>query len=852
MSLHTPTLFKKKGSLTLFLIPLCFLPVTASAELKNAVTWEELPAHMEGKPVTELTFSLEKCPLTLDKNKHDRLTIQWIENTYYKWREYDLTENTRCVIMDKPYSLILSAPSAETLLNASQLWQNTISTQVSENAIILDQNDPSLRLEPVPVPILSDGNSTDESDHKESRIIVPAKHPPKNRKSNGAKKDEARVQYSVIGDDDRVVVGNTQSFPFNTLVFASFSQNGSGYRATGFLVSPYAALTNGHVVYDQGSSSWSTGMNIYPAQYVNASSVVRPYGGRAASFLSTNTDYTSGSSDARYDYGAIKFDEPFSEITTYMPLQFGFDMDSNSITLNNAGYPGAAQGSSTNALWYDNDLSSTDTSTYVARYFMDTSGGNSGGPVWIYNGTDRAVVAIHCCGWGGTAPNGGPRLGSNNQSLIEGWVSWAPDATGDVYEPDNTYSDAGSIPYGGLQTHSLLPSGDVDWIQFSLTATGSTEVIVDLESTDTGADFNLEIYSDPQAAPIGAFRNTGNSSTNSASLTAGSYFIAVYDANQRVVNDYVVSVRLGTTSVQDSHEPDNDAQTAKTIAPDQPHSHSIVPAGDVDWVKFSLSEYSDITIETINPSGDHHDTVIELFNSNTVSLTSDDDSGVGFLSKIETTLAPGDYYLRTQEYDNSRIIEGYDILLSIDGSHYTGDDFFFSYIQNPATVNSGQSFNVQTNLNYRGDSTTMLNPQVGFYLSENPEFNSSAQLLNTVTTSLRADRTSDSANAQLLIPYTFGGGTYYLHFVADYNQQYPEFDETNNIQSTAIQVLSSGSGGGDVNDDGRINVADMVIVIGRVLSGSSDLSADCDMNGQINEQDIDCVLNAALSPSPVN
>jgi len=41
---------------------------------------------------------------------------------------------------------------------------------------------------------------------------------------------------------------------------------------------------------------------------------------------------------------------------------------------------------------------------------------------------------------------------------------------GDVYEPDNTYDAAKAIASGDMQTHSIDPIGDIDWVTFTLGA----------------------------------------------------------------------------------------------------------------------------------------------------------------------------------------------------------------------------------------------------------------------------------------------------------------------------------------------------------------------------------------------
>ncbi|MBC8554129.1 MAG: trypsin-like serine protease, partial [Candidatus Brocadiales bacterium] len=236
------------------------------------------------------------------------------------------------------------------------------------------------------------------------------------------------------------------------------------YRATAFLVSPYTALTNAHVVYDYDFGSWCSDVKIYPGQYETDSNVVRPYGGRNYSFLNTNTSYVA-SGEVQYDYGAIKFSTPFNGISTFMPLKFNFDLDNNNTILNISGYPAVAQGADTYSQWWDSNYSSSLSTYSVARYYMDTSGGDSGSPVWSYYPStgNRYVNAIHSSGWGGYLPNGGPRLTSSNQALIESWVAWTPPSILKEidFDPEfylKKYSDLGAAGYSkvNVKDHWLI------------------------------------------------------------------------------------------------------------------------------------------------------------------------------------------------------------------------------------------------------------------------------------------------------------------------------------------------------------------------------------------------------------
>ncbi len=111
--------------------------------------------------------------------------------------------------------------------------------------------------------------------------------------------------------------------------------------------------------------------------------------------------------------------------------------------------------------------------------------------------------------------------------------------------------------------------------------------------------------------------------------------------------------------VGDSYEPDDNWSQATVITSGQNQTHSIVPIGDEDWVRFTLSTTSDVVIETSGPTGD---TRIWLYDSGLGEIEFDDDHGSGLFSKIERDgLTSGTYYVRIDEFENNGEIGSYNI-----------------------------------------------------------------------------------------------------------------------------------------------------------------------------------------------
>ncbi|MDD2714518.1 MAG: hypothetical protein PHW04_01355 [Candidatus Wallbacteria bacterium] len=104
---------------------------------------------------------------------------------------------------------------------------------------------------------------------------------------------------------------------------------------------------------------------------------------------------------------------------------------------------------------------------------------------------------------------------------------------------------------------------------------------------------------------------------------------------------------------------DNSAAAATEIVSGTVQRHSIYPAGDVDWVKFTLSAVSNVVLQTSGEVGG--DTYFELYSSTaeTSLIQEADDGGTGrYTRMVLDNLAQGTYYLKIRDYfSNSEILD---------------------------------------------------------------------------------------------------------------------------------------------------------------------------------------------------
>ncbi|MCH9022270.1 MAG: DVUA0089 family protein, partial [Planctomycetes bacterium] len=117
----------------------------------------------------------------------------------------------------------------------------------------------------------------------------------------------------------------------------------------------------------------------------------------------------------------------------------------------------------------------------------------------------------------------------------------------------------------------------------------------------------------------------------------------------------------------ETYEPDDTSGQASVINSGVAQTHSIIPAADVDWVTFTLSEESQITIETSGASGN---TRMWLYNSGLTLIEFNDDGGAGTFSRIDRVcgidaLPAGTYYVRIDEWGNNNEIACYNLSLSV-------------------------------------------------------------------------------------------------------------------------------------------------------------------------------------------
>ena len=297
--------------------------------------------------------------------------------------------------------------------------------------------------------------------------------------------------------------------------------------------------------------------------------------------------------------------------------------------------------------------------------------------LWLYDG-NLQVLASDVSAWGTLATIAVASLPAGTYYVrVEGsiidaytlnasWVAAGP--TPDAYEYDGSPTAAKAIASGQTQNHSMHAAGDVDWVKFTVPSGGAANVLV--ETAGASGDTHMWLFGPNNAGTLVAYnddRGGGNlfSLISKAALAPGTYYLGIREyGDNATIAAYTVKVSWTTSStpVGDAYEFDGYATQAKVIAIGQTQNRSILPAGEVDWAKFTVGAggATNVRLETAGASGDTQMWLFGPNNASTLVDYNDDKGGGNYFSLItRASLAPGTYYIGIREYGNDGIIPAY-------------------------------------------------------------------------------------------------------------------------------------------------------------------------------------------------
>lgn len=280
-----------------------------------------------------------------------------------------------------------------------------------------------------------------------------------------------------------------------------------------------------------------------PGNYDNRPLYMSEFGAAQVTEFRVHDDWES-TQDNDHDIGLLTLDRPVGQHTG------AFDMTSLSQShswwdgfINIAGYPQDLDNG--RIMYFDaDDGCGADADTF--DHSVDTEGGQSGSPAWVYDGTDRFLIGVHTHGTINDPPtacdNGGVRLHSTHVDVIQDWIALdsAPGHRPDLDErvgrdgtlssPDQDFSDftesvvrPGSstmTAYVDVQNSGTIASGTFD-VDFYL----STNTVISTLDRTLGSAFTNSIA--PHSHGLSAWTGTVPSS-----IPDGTYYVGwIIDAD---------------------------------------------------------------------------------------------------------------------------------------------------------------------------------------------------------------------------------------------------------------------------------------------------------------------------------
>jgi V8-like Glu-specific endopeptidase len=305
----------------------------------------------------------------------------------------------------------------------------------------------------------------------------------------------------IYGPDDRVRVTPTTSFPWRAVGRVQYMTPQGGMMCSGAMVSAFHFLTAAHCVHPgQPGAPWFTNFIVTPGR---DGSALQPYGEARATYLRTYVGWTNGG-DSQFDFALITLDRRIGDTTGWLGYEFNNnDSYFTGLNANSAGYPGDLPASPPTERTYQmyrmsGPYSFATTHEVFWNGTLDAMGGQSGSPMWRYDGTNRYINSVLSHGTFDQRYNVSTRITEQKFNDLKKWISEDQSPPSVPSAPASlvaTALNASSISLlwtdvstetGYKIERSLSSSGG--WMQISTTGANSTVF------TDTGLASGTTYY----------------------------------------------------------------------------------------------------------------------------------------------------------------------------------------------------------------------------------------------------------------------------------------------------------------------------------------------------------------------
>lgn len=224
-------------------------------------------------------------------------------------------------------------------------------------------------------------------------------------------------QSLLTSQDRRTEVSNPTAAPWRMICSLLITAaDGEEYVGTGWIAGPRLIITAGHCLFEKNwLKGWATKINVYPGRSSTSNG--------DTFFSSTHfkaPEKWVGECDENFDYGAIILTEDIGLSYGHFSSSTFGDADLMNHMINISGYPATKLGET--QLHHENRVNSV--SPTKIYYDVDTEGGQSGSPIWIYEegSNNPVVIGVHSYGAGNAAAgNSGVRITEEIIKFIEKW-----------------------------------------------------------------------------------------------------------------------------------------------------------------------------------------------------------------------------------------------------------------------------------------------------------------------------------------------------------------------------------------------------------------------------------------------
>jgi glutamyl endopeptidase len=229
---------------------------------------------------------------------------------------------------------------------------------------------------------------------------------------------------SVLFADERTRIVSTDQQPWKLICALEIDAPWGVFVGTGWFAGPHMLITAGHCVFDKKQmGGWARQITVTPGR----DRELKPFNSIVATRFSS-VDAWIERQDPDFDIAAIHLDRDVFPVADVFRVGALPDAELQDYMVNVSGYP-ASPGGGTELYWAKNRIRAVTPRRIF--YDVDTSGGQSGGPAYIYpdENSQPIVVGIHAYGEGGTPAsinlrvNSAPRIIPEVVTQIQEWFA---------------------------------------------------------------------------------------------------------------------------------------------------------------------------------------------------------------------------------------------------------------------------------------------------------------------------------------------------------------------------------------------------------------------------------------------